>query len=91
MEVGDEHGQPALVQIVAPVHAHRALRLAIAAERDARKHAHFFEGSVVLVVIQIVRAGVIGDVQIGPAVVVVVAPDHPQSVIVVDIVHSGFL
>ena len=64
-------------------------RLAVAAESDAGKHAYFFKSSVVFVVIKVIRAGVVGYVQVGPAVVVVVAPDHAQAVVAVYVFHAG--
>jgi hypothetical protein len=39
------------VQIIAPIHAHRALLLAIAAERDAGEHPDFFKRTVMLVAV----------------------------------------
>ena len=44
-----------------------------------------------LVVIQKVGARIVRDIKIGPAVVVVVAPGRTQAVIVMWIVHAGFL
>ena len=41
-----------------------------------------------LVVIEVVRAGIVGDVQIGPTVVIVIAPDRAQAVVFVGIVDA---
>ena len=48
--------------VVCPVHAHGALLQAIAAQRNAGEHAQLFEGSIVLVAIEVVGAGVVGDI-----------------------------
>ena len=76
--------------IVSPSHAHVALFLPIRTERHAGEHSGLFKRPVVLVAVKIIWAGVVGHVQIGPAVVVVVAPNRPQAVVVVGIVHAGF-
>ena len=44
-----------------------------------------------LVVVEVIRTGVVGDVQVGPSVIVVVAPDHSQPVVAVYIFHARFL
>ena len=44
-----------------------------------------------LVAVEKVRAGIVGDVEVGPGVVVVVAPGCAQSVVVRGIVDAGFL
>ena len=43
------------------------------------------------VVVEVIRAGIVGDIQVGPAVVVVIAPDHAQAVVFVGVVDAGFL
>ena len=48
--------------VVSPVHAHGALLQTIATQRYAGEHAQLFEGSIVLVAIEVVGAGVVGNV-----------------------------
>ena len=47
--------------------------------------------AVVIVVVQIIRAGIVRDVEIGPAVVIVIAPDHAEAVILAGVAHAGLL
>ena len=42
------------------------------------------------IVIEIIRAGIIGDIEIGPAIVVIVSPHHAQAIVVVGIVNPSF-
>ena len=47
---------------VAPIHTHRALLAALPAESSPGNHAHVLERTVMLVVIEIVRSGIVGHV-----------------------------
>src|SRR5437763_1850082 len=76
-----QHGKSALIQIIVPVHSHRALGLAITSEGSAGKHSDFLKRPIVQVVIEIVGTGIVGNVQVGPTVVVVVAPDYTETVV----------
>ena len=87
-EVGDENRKPAFVQVVAEIDAHRALLQAVTAQCRAAEHGDVFKGSVVFVVVEIIRAGVVGDVQIRPAVIVVVSPNHAQAVAMLGIADA---
>ena len=69
--------------------AHRRLRPAFRVHRSAREQTHVLKRSVAFVVIQIIRAGVVGNIKIGPAGVLDVAPNPLHSEIVVGIVHAG--
>src|SRR6266404_8537670 len=71
---GDEHREASAVIVITPGHAHGAERLAFTIQRDSADHGLVSEGAVAIVVIEMIGSGIIGGKQIGPAVVVVVAP-----------------
>ena len=77
--------------VVAPGDTHRSLRLPVAAQRDSTRHPDVGECSVMIIVIQMIRRSIVGNEQVGPAIVVVIAPDHAQAVIAVRIIHPSFL
>src|SRR5260370_5897884 len=78
---GDEHREASAVIVIAPRHAHRTKRLPFTVQRNAADHGLITERAVVIVVIKMIGSGIISDKQIGPAVVVVIAPGCAQSVI----------
>src|SRR6185369_2209294 len=43
------------------------------------------------VVIEVIWPGIVGNIQIGPAVIVVISPNHSQTIKVFRIIHSSFL
>ena len=88
---GDEHREASAVVVIAPSHAHRSERLTFTVQRNASDHCLVTERPIAIVVKEMIRSGVIGDEKIGPAVVVVVTPGCPQSVIFFGIVDTGFL
>ena len=90
-KIGHNHRQTAFVQIIAPVHTHRTLLHAVATQRDSGEQANIFKRPVMLVVIQKIRAGIVRDIKVGPAVVVVVAPGRSQSVVMMRIVDASLL
>src|SRR5205807_9628389 len=47
------------------------------------------ECAVVIVVVQIVGHGVVGDQEIGPAIVIVIGPHHAQAIVTNVIVDAG--
>jgi len=65
-------------RIVSPVHAHRTLLHAVAAQRHSGEQAYVFKGAVVFVVVEKIWACIVRDVEVGPAVVVVVAQVAPR-------------
>src|SRR5207249_10988348 len=68
----------------------RSLLKSIATDRDSREHAGVLKCTVMLITIQIIRAGIIRHIEIGPAIVIVVTPLHSQTVIAVGIINPGF-
>ena len=81
----DEHGETPAVIVVAPGHAHRTERLAFAVHGNAADHRVVGERAVVIVVIEMIGRRVVGDEQIGPAVVVVVTPGRAEAIVFVGI------
>src|SRR6202795_4987421 len=88
---GDEHRKASTVIVIAPSHAHGSERLTFTVQRNAADHGLVTKSAVVIVVIEMVGSGVISDKQIGPTVVIVVAPGCAQSVIFFGVVDAGFL
>src|SRR5882672_4676124 len=58
--------------------------------RRAGDDADVFESAIMLVVVEIIRTHIVGDKKIGPAVVVVVAPDHAHAAAFLEIGNTGF-
>jgi len=54
-------------------------------------HADVLKRAVVIVVVKIIRASIVSDIKVGPAVIVIVTPNYPETVVSVGIVHPGFL
>jgi hypothetical protein len=88
---GDEKTEAAGVIVIAEINAHIAELRAVAAEGHARDHANVGKSAVVVVMVEIIRDGIIGDEKIGPAVVVVIAPLNAEAIIADLIVNAGFL
>ncbi|HEX7424089.1 MAG TPA: hypothetical protein VF311_09440 [Terriglobales bacterium] len=57
----DEKAEAAAVVVIAPIDAHVAEFHAFAAEGHAGEHAHVRERAVVIVVVEIVGDGIVGD------------------------------
>src|SRR5713226_2123742 len=90
-EISNVDTQTPVVTIVSEVYAHRAEFLPVNAEGNPIQKADFFEGPIVLVAVKKIGTCVVGHVQIGPAVVIVIAPHGPESVPVPGIVNASFL
>jgi len=76
LKIGDEQVQPAIVIVVAQRYAHSCHGVAETRHGHPRLHADLSELPVVVVMEQICRQSIIGDEQVGPAVVVVVGGPH---------------
>src|SRR5271170_3352399 len=86
----DEIAETAGVIVVGEVDAHGAEALAVAAEGYAGEQADVGERAVVIVVIEVAGDGVVGDKEVGPAVVVVVGPHGAEAVVADVIVNASF-
>src|SRR5437868_7021964 len=60
--------------VVAEIHPHVPKFQAFTAQCYAGKQSDIGECAVVIVVIEIIRHGVVGDQEVGPAIVIVIAP-----------------
>ena len=60
--------------------AHARLRLAVGTERASRFDGDIFEFSVLLVLVKRARRGIVGHVDIGPAIVVEICSQHAEAV-----------
>ncbi len=65
--------------VVGGVHPHTGAGHAVFAEGDSRRDALFLERAVVLVQIQLVRLRVVGQQNVGPAVIVVVENSNTEA------------
>src|SRR5260370_31015224 len=71
-KIGDHHAGIAGMIVIGSVHAHAGAGHAVFAEGDSGDHALFGKGAVAVVAVELVGLRVVGEEQIGPAVVVVV-------------------
>ena len=90
-EVGDDDVQSPIVIEVAEIHAHSGALLALETQCRAGLQCDFFESAIVLIVIEIIWAAIIGDVEVRPAIVVVVRPNPLHAQIMSGIAHARFL
>ena len=89
-KVGDKNIEVPIVVVIADRRAHAPLFGAVAAIGHARAEALIDKGSVALILVQIVGSRVVGDENIGPAIAVEIAEDHPVP-IVLCASNTGFL
>ena len=75
-KMGHKKTQASAMVVVAEIHSHVSKFQALAAQRDPGQQAGLGEGAIVIVVIKIVGNGIVGDQKIGPAIVVVIGPNH---------------
>ena len=90
-EVGHEEVELAVVVEVSKVDTHRSLFLAVSTESSAGDESHFLKGAVVAVVIKVIWSGVIRNVEIRPAIIVIVSPNSLHSEVMVGIVYPRLL
>jgi tetratricopeptide (TPR) repeat protein len=76
--------------VVSEINAHGAEFLAVTAEGYAGQHTDLIKGAVVAVVVKKIRASIVRQEQIRPAVIVVIGPDCAQTKAMLGIVHSRF-
>src|SRR5260370_31705532 len=70
--------------------AHAGLRFAVGAESAARIHGNVNEGAVFLILIERAGGGIVGDVNVRPAVVVEIGGEHAEAVGAVGFEDAGF-
>jgi hypothetical protein len=78
-EVGLEEAEPAAAVVVADGQAHAALLRAVLAHRHPHGERGLLEGAVLLVDVEEAGRGVVGHVQVRPAVLVGVEPGDPEA------------
>jgi hypothetical protein len=67
------------------------LLLPVTTERRTRQQSNVLKCAVALVVVDVVGASIVGDVQVWPAIIVVVGPNALHPEVMIRIVYSGFL
>src|SRR4030088_1569538 len=88
-EICDEDVEQSIMIDIAKIHAHRSLFATVSTQCRARKQAYILERSIVIVVVEVIRTGVVRHIQVGPAIVVVVAPNALHAKVVLRIVNAG--
>src|SRR4051794_10656365 len=58
--------------VISRINSHAGSRNAIFAERDTRGNGLLLKGSIVFVEVELVRLGIVGEKNIGPAVTVII-------------------
>src|SRR6266571_6309417 len=89
-KVGFEYIEPAVPVIVSGGNAHSRLRLAVLTVSAPGLNTHVGKGAVVVVAIQGAGIGVVGDVDVRPAIVVEVENQNAESVRSVSRCNPGF-
>src|SRR6185369_10951996 len=78
-EVSDDDALPARAVVITRIDTHPGARRACFAERHAGDHGVVGEGAVVVVAVELVWFGVVGDEEIHPTVVIVIEQCDAQS------------
>ena len=78
VKIGDGDSGLAGVFKIPDVHAHPSARFAFGAEGQPGLHGYVSEFSVMKIAVKLVGLGVVGDEQVGPAILVVVQHGHTE-------------
>src|SRR6266481_2076063 len=78
VEISDGDAGAAGIFEVTDIHAHAGTRFAVGAEGQTRFDSYVFEFSVAQIAIQLVGLSVIGDEEIGPAVLIEIQHSHTE-------------
>ena len=81
--------QPPVPVVVAEIDAHARLLFSVFVDGDAGREPNLGEFPVPFIAVQVIREGVVRDVQIGIAIVVVVPPDRAQPIVLLLVGHAG--
>ena len=77
-KIGFDDVEVAVQIIVGRRNAHACLRLAVGAEYATGFHGNVYEFAILLVLVKRAGGGIVGDVDVGPAVVVEIGRQHAQ-------------
>src|SRR5690242_18926278 len=80
-KIGFHQVWPAVVVVIGAVHPHAGLGQAISAESHSSLHSHLRKSSFAVVVVKAAGAGIVGNIKVQAAVLVVVQPDDAQAII----------
>src|SRR5438132_3573036 len=80
-KVSNKKAQATAVVVVTEIHSHVPKFQTFATQRNTGQQADVNEYAIMIVMIQIVGYRVVGDQEIGPAIVIVIGPHHAQAVI----------
>src|SRR5690242_2031074 len=73
--------RPAVIVVIGAVHPHAGLGQAISAESHSSLHSYFRKPSFAVVVVKAAGAGIVGNIEVEAAVLVVVQPNDAQAII----------
>src|SRR6185312_338930 len=79
-EGGDVERRAAVVEIVAARHSHGSLRTAVLVDGNTAEQADFVEPAVLHILKQVARRGIVGDEDVGMAIILEVAPDYAETI-----------
>src|SRR5579884_3048871 len=77
--IGDEQGEMAAAVVVGCVHAHAAVGLARFIGGHAPNHTGFDKATTALVQVKLIVIGVIGDVDVGPAILIQIEHNYAEA------------
>jgi hypothetical protein len=78
VEVGDGNPRHPGVLVIGHIYAHAGASFSVVAERDSGFDGHVSKGAIVIVPVEFVGLGIVGDKQIRPAVLVVIQHGDSQ-------------
>ncbi len=90
-EVGLHDVEQAIAVVVTDGNAHAGLRLAVRGVGDAGLNGLVFEGAILLVLVVGCRRRVVGDIDVGPAIVVEIRYRNAEAVGADGVPHAGLL
>src|SRR5262249_17903172 len=82
--------EQAIAVEISKVNTHRTKLLSLAGQRNTRQESYFFKSSVMIVVVHIIWPCVVGNVQVRPPIVIVIAPNCPQPIVFGRVAYSSF-
>src|ERR1700722_10727922 len=90
-KVSLNHVERSIAVVISDRNTHAGLRLRLGRKRGTAFNGYVTKGPILLIQVERCRRGIIGDVDIGPAVVVEVGSRHAEAVGANRRPHTGFL
>src|SRR5690348_15103178 len=80
-EIGFHQVRPAVIVVIGAVHPHAGLGQAISAESHSSLHSYFRKPSFAVVVVKAAGTGIVGNIKVEAAVLVIIQPNDAQAII----------